>query len=106
MAAIAALVGAAGCGGGSAPSSSSPSGAAGAQKGGTLTILANAGFSGAADPAQNYTLQEWALLINTHDGLAQFQRVAGPAGTKLVPDLATSLPEPTNGGKTYVFHIR
>jgi peptide/nickel transport system substrate-binding protein len=24
---------------------------------------------GVADPAQNYTLQEWQLLINTHDGL-------------------------------------
>jgi peptide/nickel transport system substrate-binding protein len=104
-AAIAALVGAAGCGGGSTPSSSSSSQAAGAQKGGTFTILANAGF-GVADPAQNYTLQQWSLLIDTHDGLAQFQRVGGPAGTKLVPDLATSLPQPTNGGKTYVFHIR
>ena len=27
-------------------------------------------------------------------------------GTKIVPDLATSIPVPTNGGKTYVFHIR
>jgi peptide/nickel transport system substrate-binding protein len=35
-----------------------------------------------------------------------FQRVAGLPGTKLVPDLATSLPVPTNGGKTYLFHIR
>jgi peptide/nickel transport system substrate-binding protein len=104
--AIVALVGAAGCGGSSGSSSSSSSSpAAGAQKGGTYTMLANAGF-GVADPAQNYTLQEWSLLIDTHDGLSQFQRVGGPAGTKLVPDLATSLPTPTNGGKTYTFHIR
>jgi peptide/nickel transport system substrate-binding protein len=104
--AIVALVGAAGCGGSSGSSSSSSSSpAAGAQKGGTYTMLANAGF-GVADPAQNYTLQEWSLLIDTHDGLSQFQRVGGPAGTKLVPDLATSLPQPTNGGKTYTFHIR
>ena len=104
-AAIAALVGAAGCGGSSTPSSSSSSQAAGAQKGGTYTILANAAF-GVADPAQNYTLEEWQLLIDTHDGLTQFQRVGGAAGTKIVPDLATSVPAPTNGGKTYVFHIR
>ena len=104
--AIAALVGAAGCGGSSGSSSSSSSSqAAGAQKGGTYTILANAAF-GVADPAQNYTLQEWQLLIDTHDGLVQFKRVGGAAGTKLVPDLATSIPQPTNGGKTYVFHIR
>jgi len=103
-AAVAALVAAAGCG---SSSSSSPSAAktAGAQKGGTYTILANSAF-GVADPAQNYTLQEWQLLIDTHDGLVQFKRVGGAAGTKLVPDLATSIPQPTNGGKTYVFHIR
>jgi peptide/nickel transport system substrate-binding protein len=104
-AAIAALVGAAGCGGSSGSSSPSSSQSAGAQKGGTYTILANAAF-GVADPAQNYTLQEWQLLIDTHDGLVQFKRVGGAAGTKLVPDLATSIPQPTNGGKTYVFHIR
>jgi peptide/nickel transport system substrate-binding protein len=103
-AAVAALVAAAGCG---SSSSSSPSSgqASGAQKGGTYTILANSAF-GVADPAQNYTLQEWQLLIDTHDGLVQFKRVGGAAGTKLVPDLATSIPQPTNGGKTYVFHIR
>jgi peptide/nickel transport system substrate-binding protein len=106
VAAIAALVGAAGCGGSSGSSSSSSSSqATGAHKGGTYTILANSAF-GVADPAQNYTLQEWQLLIDTHDGLTQFQRVGGVPGTKLVPDLATSLPTPTNGGKTYVFHIR
>ena len=104
-AAIAALVGAAGCGGSSTPSSSSSSQAAGAQKGGTYTILANAAF-GVADPAQNYTLEEWQLLIDTHDGLTQFHRVGGAAGTKIVPDLATAIPQPTNGGKTYTFQIR
>jgi peptide/nickel transport system substrate-binding protein len=94
----------AGCGasGSSSPSASS---SAKARSGGTFTILANSAF-GVADPAQNYTLEEWQLLINTHDGLTQFARVAGVPGTKLVPDLATAIPTPTNGGKTYVFHIR
>src|SRR2546430_9577160 len=102
-AAVAALVAAAGCG---SSSSSSPSAqTAGAKKGGTYTILANSAF-GVADPAQNYTLQEWQLLIDTHDGLVQFKRVGGAAGTKLVPDLATSIPQPTNGGKTRPFHNR
>ena len=59
-----------------------------------------------ADPAQNYTLEQWQLLIDTHDGLVQFKRVGGTAGTQIVPDLATSLPTPTDGGKTYLFHIR
>ncbi len=96
----------AGCGGGSAPSSNSGSPNSGAaHAGGTYTILANSAF-GVADPAQNYTLQEWQLLIDTHDGLVQFERVGGTAGTKIVPDLATALPTPTDGGKTYLFHIR
>lgn len=73
--------------------------------GGTFTILANTNF-GVADPAQNYTGQEWQLLIDTHDGLTQFKRTGGPAGTAIVPDLATSIPVPTDGGKTYVFQVR
>jgi peptide/nickel transport system substrate-binding protein len=95
---------AAGCGG---SSTSPPSGQAtpAAHKGGTFTILANAAF-GQADPAQNYTAEEWVLLIDTHDGLTGFAKVNGTAGNKIVPDLATSIPQPTNGGKTYVFHIR
>jgi peptide/nickel transport system substrate-binding protein len=95
---------AAACGGSGQPSGSSTSSAA-ARKGGTFTILANSAF-GVADPAQNYTLEEWQLLIDTHDGLVQFQRVGGTAGTKIVPDLATSIPKPADGGKTYVFTIR
>src|SRR5580692_10404549 len=97
----------AGCGSSGKPSSSSssPSAQAAGHPGGTFTILANSAF-GVADPAQNYTLEEWQLLIDTHDGLVGFAHVGGLAGTKIVPDLATSIPQPTNGGKTYVFHIR
>jgi peptide/nickel transport system substrate-binding protein len=96
----------AGCGSSGSPSTSSGSPAAGTpQRGGTFTILANSNF-GVADPAQNYTLQEWQLLIMTHDGLVGFAQVGGVGGTKIVPNLATSVPLPTNGGKTYVFHIR
>ena len=84
VAVLAALaVVAAGCGGSSGGSSSgSTSSTSTAKKGGTYTILANSAF-GVADPAQNYTLQEWQLLIDTHDGLVQFQRVGGTAGTKI-----------------------
>jgi peptide/nickel transport system substrate-binding protein len=96
-------VAAAGC------ASSTPSSGGGTQgkghAGGTYTILASSAF-GVADPAQNYTLEQWQLLINTHDGLVQFKRVGGPAGTQIVPDLATAIPTPTDGGKTYLFHIR
>jgi len=103
-AAIAALaVTAAACGG--STQSSTPSTQATGHKGGTFTILANSAF-GVADPAQNYTLEQWQLLIDTHDGLVGFAKAGGAAGNKIVPDLATSVPVPTNGGKTYLFHIR
>jgi peptide/nickel transport system substrate-binding protein len=95
---------AAGCGSSASPSKSSTNTSA-AHKGGVFTILANSAF-GVADPAQNYTLEEWQLLIDTHDGLVGFAKVGGVAGTKIVPDLATSIPLPTNGGKTYVFQVR
>src|SRR6202167_716970 len=93
----------AGCGAsGSSPSTSS---SAKGHSGGTFTILANSSF-GVADPAQNYTLQEWQLLIDTGDGLTAFANVGRLAGTKIVPDLATSIPLATHRGESYVFHIR
>src|SRR5580704_7212890 len=98
----------AGCSSGSPSASSTSTSSSTAQaghKGGTFTVLANSAF-GVADPAQNYTLEEWQLLIDTHDGLVGFAKVGGVAGAKIVPDLATSIPTPTNGGKTYVFNIR
>src|SRR5215467_11202228 len=102
-AAAALAVTAAACGGSSGSSTTTPQTTG--HKGGTFTILANSAF-GVADPAQNYTLEEWQLLIDTHDGLVSFAKAAGAAGNKIVPDLATSIPVPTNGGKTYLFHIR
>jgi peptide/nickel transport system substrate-binding protein len=68
--------------------------------------VANAAPSGSPDPQVNYTLQEWQLLIITHDGLVGFKRAGGTEGTKIVPDLAESIPKPTNGGKTWTFTLR
>src|ERR1700691_1533908 len=103
LAAVAMVV--AGCGASSSSGGASASPSSTAKNGGTFTILANSAF-GVADPAPNYTLEEGQVLINTHDGLVGFAHVGGLAGTKIVPDLATSIPQPTNNGKTYVFHIR
>src|SRR5690349_12090320 len=94
---------------GTAASSSGSGAASGTpaagHQGGTFTILANSAF-GQADPAQNYTLEEWQLLIDTPDGLTSFAKVGGVAGTKIVPDLATSVRTAATGGKTDVFNIR
>jgi peptide/nickel transport system substrate-binding protein len=40
------------------------------------------------------------------DGLVGYARVGGVAGTTVLPDLATAVPEPTNGGLTYTFQLR
>jgi len=94
-----------GCGGGGSKSSTGTTSSAGG-KGGTLITRANAAPAGSPDPQVNYTLQEWQFLIITHDGLVAFKRVGGKAGTTLVPDLATAIPKPTNGGLDYKFTLR
>ena len=101
---LAALVlAAAGCGGGGGGGEKSGNGEGG--KGGTMILLANSN-PGTADPAINYTLQFWQVFIDVYDGLVGFKRAGGAEGTKLVPDLATEVPKPTDGGRTYTFHVR
>ena len=48
----------------------------------------------------------WDSLILTNDGLTGYRRVGGSDGARLVPDLAISLPTPTDGGRTYTFQLR
>ena len=42
----------------------------------------------------------------TYDGLTAYQRVGGSGSVQVVPDLAVSLPAPTDGGTTYTFQLR
>jgi peptide/nickel transport system substrate-binding protein len=97
---------ASGCGGSSSSSSSSTKSTSAGATGGELITVANAAPSGSPDPQVNYTLQEWQLLITSHDGLIAFKRVGGAPGTQKVPDLAQEIPKPTNGGKTWTFKLR
>src|SRR6478672_10729853 len=105
-AAVAVAVLAAGCGGGSKTKGGTTTPAAAGGKGGTLITLANAAPSGSPDPQVNYTLQEWQFLIITHDGLVGFKRTSGAEGSTLVPDLATTVPTPTDNGRTYQCTLR
>jgi YVTN family beta-propeller protein len=82
-----------------------PSGTA--HHGGTLRILTEFTYDKwAFDPAAAYSLLLWQVLGITSDGLVGFERVGGRAGNTLVPDLAVSLPTPTDGGRTYAFRLR
>ncbi|MGZ4275772.1 MAG: protein kinase domain-containing protein [Solirubrobacteraceae bacterium] len=85
--------------------------AAGAQhRGGTLRVVNPVTIDGfrptvrVLDPAHSY--DGWPTLSLTNDGLVTFRRVGGQEGNALVPDLAVSVPTPTDGGRTYAFRLR
>ena len=74
-------------------------------RGGTLKLLAKAA-AGTIDPQVNYTLAYWQLYQASYDGLLAFKKAGGNGAFQVVPDLAQSIPTPTNGGKKWVFKIR
>ena len=77
--------------------------------GGTFRVAfeQNFGFSDNLDPTGEYYQYTFDILSNLMvRTLVGYDHVAGPAGNKLVPDIATTVPTPTNGGKTYTFHLK
>jgi YVTN family beta-propeller protein len=76
-----------------------------ANRGGTLRVLDDRGLD-SLDPAFAYSPTAWSVLVMTNDGLVGLRRVGGAEGVELVPDLATALPVPTDGGRTYTFTLR
>ncbi|MFI6937677.1 ABC transporter substrate-binding protein [Streptomyces sp. NPDC050418] len=75
-------------------------------KGGTLTILSNQDFAH-LDPARNWTMPTMdfgtRLLYRT---LTTFKAAPGKEGLEVVPDLATDLGQPANGGRTWTFKLK
>jgi YVTN family beta-propeller protein len=74
-------------------------------RGGTLRLLTtqrgqsfDPAFYAGAFPPQSTGL--------AYDSLVTFARTAGPAGLRLVPDLALQIPAASDGGRMYVFHLR
>ena len=78
--------------------------AAASHRGGTVTdvnwVLPD------TDPVQAYSPWGLSALATVYDGLVALRRAGGAAGFTLVPDLATTLPRPTDGGTTYTFRLR
>ncbi|MFI9720783.1 ABC transporter substrate-binding protein [Streptomyces sp. NPDC052396] len=76
------------------------------QQGGTLTVLSNQDFTH-LDPARNWVMNDMdfgtRLLYRT---LVTYQAGPGAEGGKLVPDLATDLGTPSDGTKTWTFHLK
>jgi peptide/nickel transport system substrate-binding protein len=90
-------------------SSSQPGATSGGARGGVCRVgwENSFGFTDNLDPTGEYLGEAFGifsnLLVRT---LVGYDHVAGAAGNKLVPDLATSVPKLTNGGKTYTFHLK
>ena len=76
-----------------------------AHRGGTLRLTADSAF-GSIDPQINYTAGFIEMFAAVYDGLVTFRKTNGTASDDVVPDLADSVPTPTDGGRTWVFHLR
>jgi ABC-type transport system substrate-binding protein len=76
-------------------------------RGGTLTASSYQVID-TVDPAASASYNVWPtqFLGMTNDGLVTVDHVGGSGGTRLVPDLAVSLPVPTDAGRTYAFRLR
>jgi DNA-binding beta-propeller fold protein YncE len=76
-------------------------------RGGTLTFDAGSDdFLETVDPATAYNPEFGIIGRAVYDGLVAYRATGGAAGVALVPDLATTLPRPTNGGHIYTFTVR
>jgi YVTN family beta-propeller protein len=78
--------------------------AAASHRGGTVTVVSP--YLPKPDPALAFDPTTPPALAPVYDGLVAFRRAGYAAGLTLVPDLATRLPRPAGGGRTYTFTLR
>ena len=76
--------------------------------GGTLRVgwEQSFGVTDNFDPTGEYLGDAWGVFELEVRTLVNYPHVAGGAGNTIVPDLATSVPKPTDGGLTYTFHLK
>jgi YVTN family beta-propeller protein len=79
-------------------------GAATSHRGGTLRLVSDEGPP-SLDPPVGYESFAWPVLHLLGDGLVAFEPIGG-TNPRLVADLATTVPAPTDGGKAYTFTLR
>jgi peptide/nickel transport system substrate-binding protein len=94
------------CGGGGAKSTTAAgTGAGAATSGGTVRVLQSSDYSH-LDPVRGWDggVNNFYRLI--YRGLTTFGAGAGSAGTKVVPDLATSTGTPSDDNKTWTFTLK
>lgn len=107
VAAATAVVGllAAGCGSGHGKTGGSGTTGAAAKAGGTLHVLAATTFEH-LDPARNYVTDSQDVSRLIYRTLTTYSAAPGTLGGTIVPDLATDLGTPTDGAKTWTFHLK
>ncbi len=62
--------------------------------------------AGTIDPQINYESDLWQTFFVTQDGLVGFRKAEGKPGMEVVPDLAEAMPDISEAGRTYLFHLR
>jgi len=88
-----------------ASSFASAAGTSGALKKGGIWKIGTTGASTQIDPQIAYVTTAWWLEYATAAKLYNYPDKSGPAGSKLVPEVASKFAV-TNGGKKYTFTIR
>ena len=75
-------------------------------RGGRLIALVVGPGASSIDPQLVESIFSGPQGSLVYDGLTGFRRVGGGEGTQLVPDLATSMPDARDGGRSYTFRLR
>lgn len=100
---------AAACGGDDPAPQSDPGASSGeAKKGGTLRVGTDAfEWNANLDPTGEYLGTAWAMYTQLMlRPLVNYRHIAGEAGNEIVADLATEVPEATDGGTTWTFTLK
>jgi len=74
-------------------------------KGGVLK-MANSGDWDTLDPGETYYAYSWNFARLYARSLVMFNPVPGDGSQTMVPDLATSLGVPSDGAKTFTYHLK
>jgi peptide/nickel transport system substrate-binding protein len=75
-------------------------------KKGGIVKFANSDDWDSLDPANTYYGYSWNFARIYTRALVMFKVAPGKASEELVPDLAEKLGEPSDGGKTWTYHLR
>ena len=96
---------AAACGGGGGGGGGTSSGSV--QKGGVFRAsVDDFGYTNAFDPTGEYLGAAFAMYNSLVRTLVSYKHIAGPAGNKLYPDLASAMPTISSDGLTYTFKLK